>query len=296
MENNLLMRKHGKTFYWASFFLDNAKMQAIYSIYSFCRKIDDMVDEAKNLNIAKKKLLIFIDAWNKGRPHPVINVLNNIPKENWPNQKLVKMFLNGQISDIKFTSFKSEKALIIYCYQVAGTVGLMVCDIFGVKDKKMRYFAIDLGIAMQLVNISRDIYEDSVRNRIYLPESLIGKHLPEEIAHPTKKTAAKIDVARKKMINLANIYFASASQAIDHLPRGAALAVKLASTLYQHIGYQLIQTQYQHKEKRCYVTNFCKLLITLKIIAKFLITFKVKLKPHNKSLHKFITTLPGSHF
>ena len=296
MENNLLMRKHGKTFYWASFFLDNAKMQAIYSIYSFCRKIDDMVDEAKNLNIAKKKLLIFIDAWNKGRPHPVINVLNNIPKENWPNQKLVKMFLNGQISDIKFTSFKSEKALIIYCYQVAGTVGLMVCDIFDVKDKKMRYFAIDLGIAMQLVNISRDIYEDSVRNRIYLPESLIGKNLPEEIAHPTKKTAAKIDVARKKMINLANIYFASASQAIDHLPRGAALAVKLASTLYQHIGYQLIQTQYQHKEKRCYVTNFCKLLITLKIIAKFLITFKVKLKPHNKSLHKFITTLPGSHF
>ncbi|MCX7191181.1 MAG: phytoene/squalene synthase family protein [Candidatus Methylopumilus sp.] len=290
------MRKHGKTFYWASFFLDNAKMQAIYSIYSFCRKIDDMVDEAKNLNIAKKKLLIFIDAWNKGRPHPVINVLNNIPKENWPNQKLVKMFLNGQISDIKFTSFKSEKALIIYCYQVAGTVGLMVCDIFGVKDKKMRYFAIDLGIAMQLVNISRDIYEDSARNRIYLPESLIGKHLPQEIAHPTKKNAAKIDLTRKKMINLANIYFASASQAIDNLPRGAALAVKLASTLYQQIGYQLINTKYQHKEKRCYVTNFCKLLITLKIIAKFLITFKVKLKPHNKKLHKFITTLPGAHF
>ena len=296
MENNLLMRKHGKTFYWASFFLDNAKMQAIYSIYSFCRKIDDMVDEAKNLNIAKKKLLIFIDAWNKGKPHPVINVLNNIPKENWPNQKLVKMFLNGQISDIKFTSFKSEKALIIYCYQVAGTVGLMVCDIFGVKDKKMRYFAIDLGIAMQLVNISRDIYEDSVRNRIYLPESLIGKNLPEEIADPTKKTAAKIDVARKKMINLANIYFASASQAIDHLPRGTALAVKLASALYQQIGYQLIQTQYQHKEKRCYVSNFSKLLITLKVIAKFLITFQVKLKPHNKSLHKFITTLPDCHF
>ena len=296
MENNLLMRKHGKTFYWASFFLDNAKMQAIYSIYSFCRKIDDMVDEAKNLNIAKKKLLIFIDAWNKGKPHPVINVLNNIPKENWPNQKLVKMFLNGQISDIKFTSFKSEKALIIYCYQVAGTVGLMVCDIFGVKDKKMRYFAIDLGIAMQLVNISRDIYEDSARNRIYLPESLIGKHSPEAIAHPTKKTAAKIDLTRKKIINLANIYFASASQAIDHLPRGAALAVKLASALYQQIGYQLIQTQYQHKEKRCYVSNFSKLLITLKIIAKFLITFQVKLKPHNKNLHKFITTLPDCHF
>ena len=90
MENNLLMRKHGKTFYWASFFLDNVKMQAIYSIYSFCRKIDDMVDEAKNLNIAKKKLLIFIDAWNKGRPHPVINVLNNIPKGKLAEPKACK--------------------------------------------------------------------------------------------------------------------------------------------------------------------------------------------------------------
>ena len=198
MKNSLLMRKHGKTFYWASFFLDKAKMQAIYSIYSFCRKIDDMVDEAKNLSVAKKKLLIFISAWNKGTPHPVISVLNNIPKENWPNQKLVKNFLNGQIYDIKFTSFKSEKALIIYCYQVAGTVGLMVCDIFGVKDKKMRYFAIDLGIAMQLINISRDIYEDSLRNRIYLPESLMGKHSAKEIAYPTKETAAKIDSHSKK--------------------------------------------------------------------------------------------------
>lgn len=290
------MRKHGKTFYWASFFLDNAKMQAIYSIYSFCRKIDDMVDEAENLNIAKKKLHIFMDAWRKGKSHSIIEVLKNIPKENWPNQKLVEMFLNGQMSDIKFTSFKSDKALIIYCYQVAGTVGLMVCDIFGVKDKKMRYFAIDLGIAMQLVNISRDIYEDSLRNRIYLPESLIGKYTPNEIAKPTKKASAKIDSAREKIIHLANIYFASASQAIDHLPKGAALAVKLASALYQQIGFQLIHTQYQHNERRCYVTSLSKLLITLKIIAKFLITFKANLKPHNKNLHKFLLTLPDSHF
>ena len=296
MKNSLLMRKHGKTFYWASFFLDNAKMQAIYSIYSFCRKIDDMVDEAKNLNVAKKKLLIFISAWNKGKSHPVISVLNNIPKENWPNQKLVKNFLNGQIYDIKFSSFKSEKALIIYCYQVAGTVGLMVCDIFGVKDKKMRYFAIDLGIAMQLINISRDIYEDSLRNRIYLPESLMGKHSAKEIAYPTKEIAAKIDLTRKKLINLANIYFASASKAIDHLPRGAGLAVKLASALYQQIGHQLVQTQYQHKEKRCYVNTLCKVLITFKIITKFLLTFKAKLKPHDKNLHKFIMTLPDAHF
>jgi phytoene synthase len=237
-----------------------------------------------------------MDAWREGKSHSIIEVLKNIPKENWPNQKLVEIFLNGQMSDIKFTSFKSDKALIIYCYQVAGTVGLMVCDIFGVKDKKMRYFAIDLGIAMQLVNISRDIYEDSLRNRIYLPESLIGKYTPNEIAKPTKKTSAKIDLAREKIIHLANIYFASASQAIDHLPKGAALAVKLASALYQQIGFQLIHTRYQHNERRCYVTSFSKLLITLNIIAKFLITFKANLKPHNKNLHKFLLTLPDSHF
>ena len=296
MKNNLLMRKHGKTFYWASFFLDKSKMQAIYSIYSFCRKVDDMVDEAKTPDIAKKRLLIFMEAWKKGKSHPVINLLSDIPKENWPNQKLVKNFLNGQISDIKFSSFKSEKSLIIYCYQVAGTVGLMVCDIFGVKDKKMRYFAIDLGIAMQLVNISRDIYEDSLRNRVYLPESLIGKYSAKEIANPNKETARKIDEARKKIIKLANIYFDSASRAIDHLPKGASLAVKLASALYQQIGYQLMNAQYVHNEKRCYVSNFSKLLITLGIITKYLTSFKEEMKLHNENLHKFIHNLPDAHF
>jgi len=295
MRNNLLMRKHGKTFYWASFFLHKSNMEAIYSIYSFCRRIDDMVDEAKTAHDAKKRLFDFMEAWNKGKPHTVINLLNSIPKANWPNQKLVKNFLNGQISDIKFKSFKSEKALIIYCYQVAGTVGLMVCDIFGVKDKKMRYFAIDLGIAMQLVNISRDVYEDSVRNRIYLPESLIGKYTSKEIANPTKETAIKIDLARKKIINLANVYFASASGAIDHLPKGAGLAVKLASALYQQIGYQIIQTNYESKEKRCYVSVYSKALITLSIITKYLLSFKSKLNPHDKKLHKFLTSLPDSH-
>lgn len=296
MKNNLLMRKHGKTFYWASFFLDKSKMQAIYSIYSFCRKVDDMVDEAKNPDIAKKRLLIFMEAWKRGKSHPVINLLSDIPKEKWPNQKLVKNFLNGQISDIKFSSFKSEKSLIIYCYQVAGTVGLMVCDIFGVKDKKMRYFAIDLGIAMQLVNISRDIYEDSLRNRVYLPESLIGKYSAKEIANPNKETARKIDEARKKIIKLANIYFDSASRAIDHLPKGASLAVKLASALYQQIGYQLMNAQYVHNEKRCYVSNFSKLLITLGIITKYLTSFKEEMKVHNENLHKFIHNLPDAHF
>lgn len=296
MNNNLLMRKHGKTFYWASFFLDKSKMQAIYSIYSFCRKVDDMVDEAKTPDIAKKRLLIFMEAWKKGKSHPVINLLSDIPKEKWPNQKLVKNFLNGQISDIKFSSFKSEKSLIIYCYQVAGTVGLMVCDIFGVKDKKMRYFAIDLGIAMQLVNISRDIYEDSLRNRVYMPESLIGKYSAKEIANPNEETARKIDEARKKIIKLANIYFDSASKAIDHLPKGASLAVKLASALYQQIGYQLINAQYVHHEKRCYVSNFSKFLITLGIIKKYLTSFKEEMKPHNENLHKFIRNLPDAHF
>jgi len=296
MKNNLLMRKHGKTFYWASFFLDKSKMQAIYSIYSFCRKVDDMVDEAKTPDIAKKRLLIFMEAWKKGKSHPVINLLSDIPKEKWPNQKLVKNFLNGQISDIKFSSFKSEKSLIIYCYKVAGTVGLMVCDIFGVKDKKMRYFAIDLGIAMQLVNISRDIYEDSLRNRVYLPESLIGKYSAKEIANPDIETAKKIDKARKKIIKLANIYFDSASRAIDHLPKGASLAVKLASALYQRIGYQLMNAQYVHNEKRCYVSNFFKLLITLGIITKYLTSFKEEMKVHNENLHKFIHNLPDAHF
>jgi phytoene/squalene synthetase len=129
-----------------------------------------------------------------------------------------------------------------------------------------------------------------------LPESLIGKYTSKEIANPTKETAVKIDLARKKIIDLANLYFASASRAIDHLPKGAGLAVKLASALYQQIGYQLIQTNYERKEKRCYVNSSSKVLITLNIITKYLFSLQSNLKPHNKKLHKFLSKLPDSHF
>lgn len=296
MKKKLLMRKHGKTFYWASFFLDHSKIQAIYSIYSFCRIIDDMVDEAKNIAIAKRKLSLLISAWSKNKSHPIINLLNDIPKECWPNKELVQYFLKGQLSDIKFSGMKTESALIIYCYQVAGTVGLMICDVFGIKDKNMRFFAIDLGIAMQLINISRDIREDGLKNRIYIPEKMMKKINTEDLLNPSEKEASDVNKARRKIIKLANTYFDSSKSAVKNLPQGASLAIKLASALYQEIGYKVLKSNYSAQEKRSYVTSISKILITTRIIISHILCKKQKLEAHNPRLHSYIKNFPDAHY
>lgn len=296
MKKKLLMRKHGKTFYWASFFLNPSKIQVIYSIYSFCRMIDDTVDEARNATIAKQKLSLLISAWSKKKSHPVINILNDIPKDSWPNNKLMKYFFKGQVSDIKFSTMKTERALIIYCYQVAGTVGLMICDVFGIKDKNMRFFAIDLGIAMQLVNISRDIREDGFRNRIYIPKKMMKNITIDDLLNPDEKIASDVNQARIKIIALANTYFDSAKSAVENLPKGASLGVKLASTLYQEIGYKVMRSNYSLKEKRSYVTSISKAFITIMVIISHFLCKKQKLAAHDPMLHTYIKKFPDAHY
>ena len=294
---NSVLATKGRSFHWARHLLGAPHSTRATRLYRLCRYIDDLADESCSNIEAKDALANVVASVRIGQSKDlIIQDGLSLMQECGIEADVLFDLIEGVHSDLELVRIPDMESLLRYCYQVAGTVGIMMCKVLDTNVREAFPHAVDLGIAMQLINISRDIYEDSLRNRIYLPESLIGKYTPKEIANPTKETAAQIDLARKKIIHLANIYFASASQAIHSLPRGTALAVKLASALYQQIGHQLIHTHYQHKEKRCYVNNFSKLLITLKIITKFLITFKGNLKAHNKKLHKFIFTLPDGHF
>ena len=99
----------------------------------------------------------------------------------------------GQQSDLSHTQPKSIDELIVYCYRVAGIVGLMVCDALEVKNIKIRQYAIDLGIAMQLTNICRDIKEDAAMGRIYLPQDLVGNLRANQVNIPNKKILKKFN-------------------------------------------------------------------------------------------------------
>ena len=169
MKNNLLS-KHAKSFNWAGFFLSKETYKRSSCLYDFCRTLDDIADEETSLETKKKKFLDFKSHFkNKNYSNSIIkNIWELLEKENISN-KIVEDLFDGVESDLKNeVKINTKKELFIYSYRVAGTVGLMMSKILKVKDKEALKGAIDLGIAMQLTNIARDVVEDKKRNRAYI--------------------------------------------------------------------------------------------------------------------------------
>ena len=277
-----IIQKYGKTFYWASFFLEKSIKLRLFSIYAFCRRIDDLVDgNEKNQN---KNF--------KDNFHKKIEEFVNLEKKFYPTKAIVNQFMLGQESDLSHTQPKSLDELIVYCYRVAGIVGLMVCDALEVKNIKIRQYAIDLGIAMQLTNICRDIKEDAAMGRIYLPQDLVGNLRANQVNIPNKKIFEKIQSCQESLLILADKYYTSAENAIPFLPGNTPLAIRIASKLYQGIGKKIINKKISYLDSRVFTTKIEKLKITLTNILTSKKSYN-KLSIHNAKLHSAIQNLPG---
>jgi phytoene synthase len=288
-----VMRKHGKTFFWASWFLEREVSNRLYAIYAFCRRIDDLVDESDDEVVLSKNFYEVINAWENNKYHSAFKEFKDISRNYLPREETIKEFLKGQASDLNHQQPKNINELLIYCYRVAGVVGLMVCDSIGIKDKKLKYFAIDLGIAMQLTNICRDIKEDAEKGRIYLPRSIIRGLTTENILSPTKQQLIVINEARDRLLNRADLYYESGYQGIEHLPKKTARSVKIAAQLYQAIGKKMLRSKTTYLNGRIYLNKIEKCLISIKIV---LWGGKIDTnKIHNHLLHDPIRKLPDSH-
>ena len=161
MKTNLL-KKHAKSFYWASFFLSNDVFNKCSSLYNFCRTLDDIVDDDNKLEVKKEIFLKFKkDFENKDPNNQIINDMWSIIDSENISKKIVIDLFDGVETDLKEkVEITSKKDLLVYSYRVAGTVGLMMSKILKVNNKESLRGAIDLGIAMQLTNIARDVCED----------------------------------------------------------------------------------------------------------------------------------------
>ena len=169
MSTNLL-EKHAKSFYWASFFLSKEIFKKCSSLYNFCRTLDDIVDDNKELEDKRENFFKFKKEFiNKDFRSSIIKEMwSTINTENI-STKIVFDLFDGVETDLKErVEINKKKDLFIYSYRVAGTVGLMMSKILKVKNKEALKGAIDLGIAMQLTNIARDVCEDKERNRQYI--------------------------------------------------------------------------------------------------------------------------------
>ena len=185
--------------------------------------------------------------------------------------------------------------MVTYAYQVAGTVGLMMAPILGREDQRADAFAVDLGIAMQLTNIARDVLEDAEMGRRYLPESWVGDLQPSRIVAlaktPSANEAVAVTTAVKKLLNLADDYYKSGMEGFSYLPLRAHISIAIAAHVYRQIGVQLRLKQHGWHRGREVTSRFTKIICSIKALGS-LVQRGHSYAQHNAALHQPIKGLP----
>ena len=238
---------YAKSFNWAGFFLPKKTYKNCSYLYDFCRVIDNIADDEDEIEIKKIKFQKFVsDFKQKNFEDPVIQNMWNIIHEFNISLEIIYDLFDGIESDIKQNvKIDTRKDLLIYCYRVAGTVGLMMAKILNVSKKQSLKSAIDLGIAMQLTNISRDVIEDSKKNRSYINGNF------EEI---------------NSTIELADTFYENSFYSIREIPLSFRFSILVARRIYRKIGYKILKKktfENYSKSGKIYVSNFEKVLETI---------------------------------
>ena len=272
MKSNLL-KKHAKSFYWASFFLSSDTLDKCSSLYNFCRTLDDIVDDNNSLNVKKEIFSKFKkDFENKNFKNQIIkDMWSVIDSENISKKVVIDLF-DGIETDLKEkVLINSKKDLIVYSYRVAGTVGLMMSKILKVKNKEAFKGAIDLGIAMQFTNIARDVCEDKVRNRHYVGHDFFSI---------------------QNIINDSQIFYENSFNSISNIPFRSRFSVIVARRVYRKIGdYILKQKNIDNYNKagKIYVPILEKTIQTFLSIFDFIkLLFIKNLNYDNQENHNIL--------
>ena len=264
--NTYSIKSEGKSFYWASFFLPKKNRIAASRLYSICRYLDDVADNSK-LDTSSQIKNIFNQI--KENESSEINIFF---KKNNINLGILKDLIDGLISDQQNVRVTDEKELIDYSYKVAGTVGLMMLPIINTKDAEARKHAIDLGIAMQLTNIARDVYEDAKMNRLYLPKEWLGQVSVSDLIDNKLDDQKKrlIELSIKNLIELSDKFYANGFSGMKFIPLRTRLAIFFAAKIYKGIGDKIKSGGYVYKLERIYLNKLEKLWITIISIPEFL--------------------------
>jgi len=247
MSNHNYLSIYAKSFSWAGFFLPKKTYLECSALYDFCRTIDNIVDEDGELHIKKKKLSNFKSNFtNKNYDYFIIKNMWDLIKNFNISQKIIDDLFDGVETDLRErVQLISKKDLLIYSYRVAGTVGLMMAKILNVKDHNALKSAIDLGIAMQLTNISRDVVEDSRNNRSYID--------------------ANFDSIRDAL-KLADLFYESSFASIKKIPINFRFSILVARRVYRKIGHNILKKKNFENYKnagKIYVTNIGKINQTI---------------------------------
>ena len=246
MSDKSYLSIYAKSFNWAGFFLPKKTYKKCSALYDFCRVVDNIADDDDTIESKKNKFKNFESNFNnKNFDDPIVKNMWDLIDEFNISLKIINDLFEGIKSDIKEkVKLNSKKELLIYSYRVAGTVGLLMAKILKVSKKSSLKSAIDLGIAMQLTNISRDVVEDLNNNRSYINENF------EEI---------------KSTLMLAEKFYENSFHSINKIPISFRFAILVARRVYRKIGYKILKKknlENYKKSGKIYVSNLEKVIET----------------------------------
>lgn len=262
-----VLRSNGQSFYFASRIFPQNQMNRVSVLYSICRYIDDCADE-HDVNFAREKLKRLRSVLNGLTANTSIATQNE--SELWFEQKVQQVkswgvkeqnisdLLKGAEDDLDRTLIPDEAQLLEYCYLVAGVVGLMMCPLIGVEKREAHPAAVNLGIAMQLTNICRDVDEDNKNGRIYLPELGSVSLLSNQ--------PVKVSETVRKYLDMADRYYEKGYQGLSYIPFRARLVILIAGEVYRHIGVKIRKNNYDVLSGRTYLNLLEKALVALKAL------------------------------
>jgi phytoene synthase len=276
---------HSKSFALASRLLDARTRDQTAVVYTWCRRADDAIDEAAETSSELSRLRDELTASYGGHARdPVLASFGAVARERGIPLAYPAELLAGMAMDVADTRYATMADLRLYCWRVAGVVGLMMTHVFGIDDDRALVHAAHLGIGMQLTNICRDVVEDWQRGRLYLPDELLARHgaggLVAELdthhdagAPRALPAAANAPIRRtvRDLLALADRYYASGDRGLSALPWRAALAVKAASNVYRAIGTRIRARDCDVTAGRAHVSTSGKLARVMAAAAR--ITF-----------------------
>ena len=238
---------YAKSFNWAGFFLPKKTYTECSALYNFCRIIDNIADEKDTLVNKREKFTKFKeDFYSKKFSDDIIQDMWNLVDKYNISLNIINDLFDGIETDLdEKVNFRNKNELLIYSYRVAGTVGLMMAKILKVNKPQALRAAIDLGIAMQLTNISRDVIEDYNNHRIYIDNNY------ESI---------------NETLNLAEKFYKNSFYSIKEIPLGFRFSILVARRVYKKIGDNILSKKNFQAYKdagKIYVNNFDKMIETL---------------------------------
>ena len=267
-----------KSFNWAGFFLPKKIYEDSAKLYAFCRVLDDIADDKTDLDSKTKRfdemrnfLKISYDANNKeiyssNENEKVVHDVITLAKSKNIKKIILEDLVDGVASDLKERiHIRSVKDLLVYSYRVAGSVGLVMSKILNVNDRRALKGAIDLGIAMQLTNIARDVIEDKKMNREYIKPDF------ENI---------------QATLKLAEMFYDSSFSSIQKIPFKYKFSIIVARRIYRQIGRKILQKgnmENYEKSGKIYVNNFEKIYQTIISIFDLILVYLKEIEPHQRA-------------